>query len=345
MSDMTMGGVKRLVGLDLVRSCAILFVIAGHFFLNTPFMKTEFLGVSMHLQAIVRTFFSIGVPLFIMLTGYLNANKALTKSYFHGIWRVLIAYLFFSVITILFREFCLHEDLSVFQWTHKVLGYSAIPYAWYIEMWIGLFLVIPFLNIAYKGLQRRKDKFLLIFILYVLTAVPDLFNRYGMHIVPGYWQACYPLMFYFAGCYIREYRPSIKPLYLILAIAACCLVNPIFNLLFISHRPLLQVAGGFSGVFGTIIAIAFFSLIYKVDVKNTAVTRALTRISLLSLDMYLCSYIFDAIYYPWFKEHCYVSQQQFGIYFFVLVPLVFVSSFTLAQLKAWLFQAIRLFRF
>lgn len=34
---------NRIIGLDLVRSCAILFVIAGHFFvLNTPFKNTDF---------------------------------------------------------------------------------------------------------------------------------------------------------------------------------------------------------------------------------------------------------------------------------------------------------------
>ena len=211
-------------------------------------------------------------------------------------------------------------------------------------MWIGLFLLTPFLNIAYKGLQRRKDKIILIVILYVMTAVPDLFNRYGLHLVPGYWTVCYPLMLYFAGCYIREYQLSVKPFYLILAIVACSLINPVFNWLFVGHRPLLQVAGGHAGVFGSVIAVAFFLLTYKMDFKNTAVTKVLALVSLASLDMYLCSYIFDATYYPWFKERYFVSQSQFGAYFFVLVPLVFVSSFVLAQMKAWLFRVTRLDR-
>ena len=35
----------RIIGLDLVRSIAILFVISGHFFsLNTPFRSTNFRG-------------------------------------------------------------------------------------------------------------------------------------------------------------------------------------------------------------------------------------------------------------------------------------------------------------
>lgn len=78
-----------------------------------------------------------------MLTGYLNANKAPSRKYYKGCIRVLFAYLLFSFITILFRKYYLSEDLSWTQWILKILDYSAIPYAWYIEMWIGLFLLTP----------------------------------------------------------------------------------------------------------------------------------------------------------------------------------------------------------
>lgn len=342
MNNRKMGGVKRSIGLDMVRCCAILFVISGHFFLNTPFLNAEFSGASMHLQALFRKLFGAGVPLFIMLTGYLNAGKTPTRSYFLGGRRVLTAYLFFSAITIFFRQFCLHEALSLPRWILKILDFSAIPYGWYIEMWIGLFLLTPFLNIAYNGIRRQRDKLLLLAILYAMTALPDLFNRYGMHLVPGYWQSCYPLMFYFAGRYIREYRPTFRPVTLLAAMLACCLVDPLFNSLFVGSRPLLQVAGGYYGILGTIIAIAFFLLVYQVDFRNATLARILARISLLSLDMYLCSYIFDAIYYPLFRQHYFHSQPQFGIFFFVLVPLVFLSSFLLAGLKSRIFRAIGL---
>ena len=59
---------NRAVGLDLVRTLAILFVIAGHFALNTPFRQTVFEGVSMFIQGSANPLFATGVPLFIMLT-------------------------------------------------------------------------------------------------------------------------------------------------------------------------------------------------------------------------------------------------------------------------------------
>ena len=57
----------RLTGLDLIRSCAILFVIAGHFSLNTGFQQAIFEGPSMFIQGTMKFFFGMGVPLFLLL--------------------------------------------------------------------------------------------------------------------------------------------------------------------------------------------------------------------------------------------------------------------------------------
>ena len=107
---------QRICGLDLIRVCAIFFVIAGHFFsLNTSYRFVPFEGLSMFIQAMMSAVFSVGVPLFIMLTGYLNINKTPTKKYYKGMLRVLFAYLFFSIATIVFRKFYLGENLTLIQ--------------------------------------------------------------------------------------------------------------------------------------------------------------------------------------------------------------------------------------
>lgn len=158
----------RNVGLDIIRSFAILFVIAGHFLMNTLFNSSIFEGGALFIQAVAKMLFIIGVPLFILLTGYLNTNKSINKKYYKGGIRVIISYLLFSLITIIFRKYYLHESLSWIQWGLKVLDFSAIPYGWYIEMWIGLFLLTPFLNLLYKAIPDQKQKLILIGTLYII---------------------------------------------------------------------------------------------------------------------------------------------------------------------------------
>lgn len=335
---------NRLTGLDIIRSLAIFSVIAGHFFvLNTPFRETIFDASGMFVQGWVYLLFcSIGVPLFIMMTGYLNAYKVeCNRKYYKGMGRVLISYLLFSVITILFRKYYLHENLSWIQFGLKILNFSAIPYGWYIEMWIGLYLLTPFLNLLYKAIPTQKQKQILLITLYTLTALPDLFNRYNFHLVPGFWQSVFPLTYFFIGSYIREYEPELKGrkgVWAIAAILGICAINPIFNLLFVREHTMIQIAGSSHGVFGTIVAVLTFLLLYKINLKNVWTKSILTRISLLSLDMYLCCYIFDRLFYPYFLDRYFINQAQFGKYFFVIVPLVFLASLLTAQVKEWIFQ-------
>lgn len=326
---------QRICGLDLIRLCAIFFVIAGHFFIcNTQYLSVTFKGTSMFIQAIMMSIFYVSVPLFIMLTGYLNINKVATKKYYIGMLRVLVAYLIFSIITILFRIYYLGEEFSVIQWTGKILRYSAIPYAWYIEMWIGLALLAPFLNYLWKAIPTIQQKLLLVATLFVLTSIPDFCNRYGYHIVPGYFaKGCYPLMFYFIGTFIREYQPTIKYWFGWIIILSISLVTPLYNtLMFNGDKIIYHIAGNPGGVFYTWIAVAIFLMLYRKDIEFPTVKKWITHCSMVSLEMYLCCYMFDQLYYPWFKEHYFVSQSQFLPWFFVIVPLVFFSSYIVATL-------------
>ena len=152
-SEIKGGPLQRICGLDLVRVVAIFFVIGGHFFsINTSYRNVPFLGGSLFIQGMMNSVFMVGVPLFMMLTGYLNIKKTPTKKYYKGMVRVLVAYLVFSIVTILFRNYYLGEERSIVQWILAILNYSAIPYAWYIEMWIGLALL---LSLTIYGMRYR----------------------------------------------------------------------------------------------------------------------------------------------------------------------------------------------
>lgn len=334
------GPSQRICGLDLIRVVAIFFVIAGHFlFLNTSYMKTPIQGLSMFLQSMMMSVFYVSVPLFMMLTGYLNINKTPTKKYYMGMVRVLVAYLVFSIATILFRTYYMCEERSIVQWILAILNYSAIPYAWYIEMWIGLALLAPFLNYMWRAIPTMREKLLLIAVLFFLTACPNFISS----LFPKYFaQACYPLMFYFMGTFIREYQPTIKAWVGIAAVILLSMVNPVATILFLGSDSVdVALAGGPGGVFYTWIAVAIFLMLYRRDISVKPIKRWVTHCSMVSLEMYLCCYMFDQLYYPWFKERFYESQAQFLPWFFVIVPLVFFSSYLVAALYNWVAARVR----
>lgn len=149
---------QRICGLDFIRVMAIFFVIAGHFLIvNTAYTETPIQSISVFLQRMMMSVFYVSVPLFMMLTGYLNCHKTPTKKYYRGMVRVLVAYFFFSIVTIAFRTYYLGVEHSLMQWILNIFNYSAIPYAWYIEMWIGLALLTPFLNYLWHAIPSMKQ--------------------------------------------------------------------------------------------------------------------------------------------------------------------------------------------
>jgi surface polysaccharide O-acyltransferase-like enzyme len=170
-----------------------------------------------------------------------------------------------------------------------------------------------------------------------MTALPNFCNRYGLYIIPEFWKQCFPLVFFFIGCYIHEYKPRINVKLAWGIILAICLINPVFNTLLAlmnHHGDLIEISGNPQrDVFGVVMATVFFLLLYRWNCDESFTKKALSKISILSLDMYLFAWMFDAAVYPVFLERYFVNQSQFGIYFFAIIPILFLGVFGAAWFK------------
>ena len=141
---------ERSIGLDFVRCIAVCFVIFVHFFLHSAFYSTDLSTAGGFLLNIFRWLFFICVPLFLLLTGYLNNNTKFDKDYIYKLFKVLISYTIIGIMCLLFKKIYLNQDITIIRGIISLLNFSAIDYAWYVEMYVGLFLLIPFLNILRK---------------------------------------------------------------------------------------------------------------------------------------------------------------------------------------------------
>lgn len=184
------------------------------------------------------------------------------------------------------------------------------------------------------GLKKERSVQLLILILFICSALPDFCNRYGVHLMPGYWtKASDILMYYYLGSYVRDYKPMIKTWKGILAVIALCVVNPIASMLLRPGQQMLHIIGGSFGVIVVPLTVILFVLIYQANFGNNWIRGSFASVSVLSLDMYLMSYIFDASLYPllgrWFGS----EEAMVGFAYFLIVPILFLSSWFSAYLK------------
>lgn len=231
---------ERNFSLDVIRAIAVILVISTHFFLNSGFYDVHLNEMSSLIMIFIRVISTTCVPLFLLLTGFLKLNNKPLKSYkYSKILNIIIIYLLSAIAILIYKKYYLHIPLSFFAIVKDILRISGSNYNWYVEMYIGLFLLIPFLNIIWNNLKDKKEHKRLIITLLILCTLPSILNMFdftfnkGLNeiflalkgkdkIFPNWWINIYPIMYYFLGCYLKKHQDDLKrkPLvYLILFFA------------------------------------------------------------------------------------------------------------------------------
>lgn len=188
----------RESGIDLFRCLGLLFVTGLHAFLYNGFYSEIQAGPAMWAANSFRWLFSGCNGMFMLLTGYLKSAKPLNRSYFRGLLSVLTGYFLTWAISAPIRFFLLDEQDPLPVWINRLFLFDS--YGWYIEMYIGLILISPMVNLALDQLSGKQLLYPAI-VMPVLTALPWLTP---LHLLPDYWTSLYPLTYYVLGAVIRR---------------------------------------------------------------------------------------------------------------------------------------------
>ena len=345
MADKTV----RNPAMDIIRSCALLFVISVHFFLNNGYYNQPVAGVRMIAFTFLRAFLMICVPLFMMLSGYLMINKNISRAYYKKIVYILVIYVLASLCCVGYKVLVAGDPFEWLPFIRGFFAYSNAPYAWYVEMYIGLFLLAPLLNVLYHGLGSKQHKRVLVATLMFLTALPYVLNIFipdgawflapttsadYFKIVPSYWTGLYPITYYFLGCYLREYPLPLRPGVIALLGGAVFLLDGAFNVY--RSYGVKFIWGGWQQYGSLLIAaqavlfFAFFANL-RYDRFPRPLAGLFRRVSELSFGAYLVSWIFDQIFYKMLNDRIAEMPRRLT-YMPLIVAAVLVCAVTLSAL-------------
>lgn len=345
---------QRNLTLDIIRIAALFCVVSVHFFLNSGFYDIKVSGLKSFFMIIPQSFFLICVPLFILLTGYLQNNKQLSKKYYKGIKKILIVYLIASILYSLFSALYLDDPMNIKIFLLNLLKYHGSPYGWYIEMYIGLFLLIPFLNIIFNNLDKKGVKILIITLIF-MTILPSIMNIYNFDklswwlkpssskkyavLVPKWWKGIYPLTYYFIGAYISKYKPKISIKKNILSIIIVTILFASFN--YYRSYGAKYVCGlwnDYPSPFVLILSTLVFILLLNIRIKNSSKKDYYFKIVSDSvLGAYLVSRIFDVVVYDKLSRIVIHAKDRI-LYAPITVLIVFVSSLFTSILIEYIYR-------
>jgi len=338
---------KRYFGLDLIRAIAVLFVPAVHFFKNSSFYDVNLVGKKMFVLTFFRWLFFLCVPLFLLLTGYLKSNvEPGKKGYFKGLVKIITSYVFISIVSLIFRKFYLHENITFLNGLIYTLDFSAPSRnAWYIEMYIGLFILIPYLNVLYKNLKSKKYKQYLIFSLIAIASISPVINMIktnGMYIkaIPDWWVNIYPLTYYFIGAYIKEYQIEIDNKKGILVFIGILLAETIITYAY-SYKQHFSWGffGGYNCIITIILSTLLFTMLYKTNWYKNWIKKPITLISEISLDIYLLSWISDNLIFTALNNY-FVKPKLYWNYFIIIILATFTLATVFALIKKFVFFTV-----
>ena len=321
---------KRNINIDVLRCIAVCSVLGVHYFLQTSFYQQPMIGVTMGIKTIIRTFFMICVPLFLLLTGYLMNRKELSKRYYKGIVQVLGIYLLASIACLLFNVFVEKESYTFIEYIRGFTTFQFANYAWYVNMYIGLFLLIPFLNMIWNNRMDQKYHLFLVITFLSLTALPSILPSSFM---PDWWMGgLYPITYYFIGAYIKDHDIRLHIVANLGLLILCVIGFGAFNFYY-SHGDVFRASAsvdwqGYQNVIDTVLV---FLLILHLPLQNLSIfiKYMIYKVSECSFGLYLVSSIFDHFFYPRITTNTWI------------IPiLVFVCSLILSQILLWIYKGI-----
>ena len=286
----------RMSGLDLFRCMAFLFVTGVHAFLYNGFYSQPQEGFLMWLANSARWLFFGCNGMFMLLTGYLKSAKPLSKGYFRGLLTVLAGYVLTCIISYPIRHFLLGDKQTLTTWLSCFVTFS--NYAWYIEMYIGLILVSPIVNLA---LSQLKDQHLwyVAAVMLFLTAVPTLT---AANIAPDYWKSLYPLTYYILGAVIRRAPPKFPAWGALLCAAVTVGLTGLLTLLTAGGGKFSDgyETGGYGGFLTTVAVVFLFLSVYRLRIGK-GLSKLLVWMAGGVLEGYILSRLFDVWIYGKFS--------------------------------------------
>ncbi len=331
---------ERNLNLDLIRCVALLMVPIMHSLDHTGLYDQQLYGAANQSMIAVKTLFTTCIPLYVMLSGFLNNRKALSARYYLGLIRILGVYLICGIACLAFEQCSGIAHRSPAEMVSALVNFSCCDYTWYIMMYFGLFLMIPFLNMAYHGLTTRKQKLILVATFIALSVLPSLLNLY-FQLYSLWWTRLYPLCYYFTGAYLSEYMPKAKPGKWAAALLAFLAAYSVF---FYFHHDANGAAliGVYQDTFPVyILSVLLFVTLFHLPLGTVPgpVAALLRKVSDLTLPAYLLTWITDSLIYPRLMAAVTAGPARYP-WLLLTVPLSLISALLMAQVVDWIFVPI-----
>ncbi len=335
--------VKRIEWIDFLRAIAIIFVILCHategiYMLNLEHFFT-YHPVERLFAFTAFTFGRLGVPLFLMITGYLLLDRNFDEPQIISFWKNQCLRLFtcteiWFLLYDLFLKFFFKRDISIFVFIQDMLFIHKIEmgHVWYMPMILGFYVLIPFTANTLKKVKVELLLFpmmlygLMAFGFPLLSIINDVYRNEPLSLLfsAGFSGGAYGL--YLICGYLIKHKVfrSIKTSILIFVGITFFCIAVAFQLWAYHHH--FQYNIWYDSLFLLISTVSFFELVSRMN--RIPYYHFFRWISYYSFAIYLIHYMFRMILVEFLSELSLIRP--------VKVCIVWLLSGLMSLLVSWM---------
>lgn len=321
---------KRQSGIDLIRVMCLFCVVGAHQFLHNGFYDEPQIGLLMWSVDIWRWLFVCCISIFLMMSGYLRCNKTDMLDCYRGLIPVLLGYIL-SCAVIFPVQYLMGDHASLATWIKRLIHFG--NYGWYVEMYIGLVLFSPVINL---GMKHMSDKTLGIFAL-IMIFVTSLHEMTTVNLVPDYWRELYPVTYYVMGAAIRRLQPRVKAWQGLGAALVIAMGLAAASILTTDEGFSSGFAQGHGGFWPLLVGVSLFLGLYRLQIGKVT-GKILGWLAGGVFEGYLISIIFDPWTYSLVKQ--WHTPDKYWLAFLVVTIPTFICTLLLGKLVSILADAV-----
>lgn len=334
---------QRIKWIDVCRALAILMVVLCHATENVYSLSVEGMAdVPFYSKIFAFTAFAfgrLGVPLFLMITGYLLLDRVFDTAKIIKFWKtrwlnLLISTLVWFVIYDLFLIFYCFQPVSITDFLGNMLflKFVNMGHVWFMSLILGMYILIPIVAI---GLSKVSTK-ILMFPVMIFTVYSFLFPTLLtileiLHINPGY-SVNFSLgfsggaggLFIIYGYLLKKgLLKKIKTWVLAIIFVVTFFLGDAFQFWAYSNGVTYNM--GYVNVLQLIASLALFEIMSRIIIQKESFI--LTAISKFSFPIYLIHNIFICMCLPFVLAMELANPAKVVILYF----LCFIAAFALAK--------------
>lgn len=358
---------KREMNFELMRIISMLMIVFWHILcmygrddqsalINHTTGITNWLLNCLYILAIVH------VNSFVIISGYFNYNKEFSKKQFLKVFNA--SWFYRTLFAVIFCLLGLEKfgTLSFFKHSFPI----DITYTyWYINCYLLLYLLTPFLNLFVKSATQEIHRKYLIVAFVVFCIIPSLTGQ--ITVAANGYNIVNFCMLYLLGAYLKKY-PLTENIHfknysknkirnIALTIFFCCGISNIMmdqyaKYLLTSNSSLLTFLGSimngficnYSNPLVVIQSVAYFVFFGTITIKNNLLNKAIKFIAPLTLGVYLIhfnAYVREYLF-TWLGLYKvdYIYSKSIILKVFALTLIIFVVCIIIEKIRQILTKKI-----